>query len=205
MGTLDIFAKKFNIDLNQPSPIYIPIGRYKNIPALFRDLNFKVGAEIGVYRGTYSRILLSRVPGLKLYCVDRWEPYEGYKDFDMFPKTDLSDAYLEAKEVTKDYDCELIRGWSHEVVNQFEDGSLDFVFIDGNHAYEYVVQDIANWSKKVRKDGIIYGHDYDDWSRRGRWAEMNVINAVMGWTKSYKISPWFVITNNSNNCWMYVK
>jgi predicted O-methyltransferase YrrM len=91
------------------------------------------------------------------------------------------------------------------VAKEFEDESLDFVFIDGNHAYEWVVQDIALWSKKVRKGGIIYGHDFDDYSHNRRWKEMHVIWAVDGWMKSYKIHPWFVLEGNKNKSWMYIK
>jgi predicted O-methyltransferase YrrM len=166
-------------------------------------LGFKVGAEVGVYRGVYAGWLLRYCPGLKLYAVDSWTSYPGYTD----PKAeDMADAYNRARQNTRLYDCTLIKGWSSEVVKQFEDESLDFVFIDGNHAYEYVVEDIACWSKKVRKGGIIYGHDFDDYSsNEKKWQEINVINAVIGWMNSYRIHPWFVTVNNKNRCWMYVK
>ena len=47
-----------------------------------------------------------------------------------------------------------------------EDESLDFVYIDANHAYDWVVQDIELWYPKVKKGGILWGHDYlgMDWS-----------------------------------------
>jgi hypothetical protein len=202
METLKYFAKKFDIDLSQSSPIYLNIGRFKDLPRMFHELGFKVGAEVGVYQGDYSKWLLRMIPGLKLYGIDSWIPYKGYKDFG---NNDIVDAYRRAKESVKGYDCELIKGWSNEVVNRFEDESLDFVFIDGNHAYEYVVEDIAKWSKKVRKGGVVYGHDYDDYSNSRKWAEMTVIPAVDGWCQAYKIDPYFILTKNKNKCWMYIK
>jgi hypothetical protein len=202
METLDYIVKKYNIDITQPSPISIPFGRFKDIPRLFNELGFKVGAEIGVFEGEYSRYLLKFIPKLKLYGIDLWDKYPTYKDFE---KVTLQEAYKKALNNTKKYDCELIKEWSHEAVKRFKDESLDFVFIDGNHAYEYVVQDIALWSKKVRKGGIVYGHDFDDYSTSRRWREMNVINAVEGWVKSYKINPWFIFTRNRNKSWLYVK
>ena len=203
MDTLAYICHKYNIDISQPSPCYLAIGRFKDIPHLFHELGFKVGAEIGVYRGTYSRWLLRYCPGLKLYCVDSWTNYSGYNDSKL---EDMADVYKSAQENTKQYDCKLLKGQSNEIVKSFDDESLDFVFIDANHAYEYVVEDIALWSQKVRKGGIVYGHDFDDYSNHEtRWAEMNVMNAVVGWTKSYKIHPWFVTMNNKNRCWMYVK
>lgn len=203
METLDFITKEWNIDATQESPILIPYGRFKDLPKLLNKLDFKVGAEIGVHQGTYSKTLLQRIPGLKLYGIDLWKSYSGYKDF---TKHNLSEAHQMAIDNTKAFDCELIQGWSDskEILNRFADESLDFIFIDGNHAYEWVVWDIANWSKKVKKGGIIFGHDYDDYTNSKRWKEMGVIPAIDGWTKSYKIAPWFVLGNNRNRCFMWV-
>lgn len=200
MDTLDYIVKKFNIDVTEPSPFLLPIGRFKDIPKLFQELGFKVGAEVGVYQGNYSHFLLKR--GFKLYGIDAWETYPGYKDQ---IANDVADAYVIAQENVKGRDCILIKGYSADVVKQFEDESLDFVFIDGNHIFEYVVEDIALWSKKVRKGGIVYGHDFRDFSNTSRWKDMSVIPAVEGWTKAHKIHPWFVTTQHKDPCWMYVK
>ena len=91
------------------------------------------------------------------------------------------------------------------MAKQFPDGSLDFVYIDGNHNYEHTVEDISLWSKKVRQGGIIYGHDFEDWSKNWRRFDMNVINAVTGWCNSYQIHPWFIIANDKHPSWMYIK
>jgi predicted O-methyltransferase YrrM len=47
-----------------------------------------------------------------------------------------------------------------EAASLFQDGSLDGVFIDADHTYEAVKMDIQNWMPKVRKGGILAGHDY---------------------------------------------
>jgi hypothetical protein len=44
---------------------------------------------------------------------------------------------------------------------RFEDASLDFVYIDGDHKYSAVQEDIAKWLPKIKKDGVIGGHDFD--------------------------------------------
>lgn len=202
MNTLEILAKEWNIDLTQESPIMVARGRFKDVPRMLRRLGFKKGAEIGVHEGSYSRTLLKSIPGLHLTLVDLWESYPGYKDFQ---KNNLHEAKKKTLANVKGFNYTVIQDWSDKAADQVEDESLDFIFIDGNHAYEWVVWDMYKWIPKVRKGGIIYGHDYDDYSNHSRRFEMNVMNAVDGWMKSYKIKPWFVITNNRNKCWMYVK
>ena len=53
-----------------------------------------------------------------------------------------------------------IKAESLKAVKQFEDGQCDFVFIDACHLYEAVKADILAWRPKVRKGGILAGHDY---------------------------------------------
>ena len=203
METLKHIIKKFDIDVTKKSPFHIKCGRYDALPELFNELGFTVGAEVGVYRGRYTKALCQAMPNLKLYGIDLWEQYPGYKDYDG-NINDLSDAHKDALQRTAGLNCEFRKGWSNQVVEQFKDESLDFVFIDGNHAYEYVVTDLANWSKKVKKGGIICGHDFDRYSRRNRNL-MHVVDAVQGWCYAYGIHPWFVLHGNKNKCWMYVK
>ena len=57
-------------------------------------------------------------------------------------------------------DCTLIRKRSFDALKDFEIGSLDFVYIDGNHMYGYAAMDLMTWVNKVKKGGIIMGHDY---------------------------------------------
>jgi hypothetical protein len=56
--------------------------------------------------------------------------------------------------------CIIIRKTSMGAVGDFEDNSIDFVYIDGNHSFKYVAEDICEWVKKVKVGGFICGHDY---------------------------------------------
>lgn len=56
---------------------------------------------------------------------------------------------------------EIIRADTRDAHKMYEDGSIDFLFIDANHDYESVLLDIKNWFPKVKKGGIIAGHDYN--------------------------------------------
>ena len=47
-----------------------------------------------------------------------------------------------------------------QAASNFADGSVDFVFIDADHSYEAVKQDIQTWLPKVRHGGVLAGHDY---------------------------------------------
>lgn len=56
---------------------------------------------------------------------------------------------------------ETIRAESSEAAAHFADGTVDFVFIDANHTAEFVRRDVLAWLPKVKKGGIIAGHDYN--------------------------------------------
>lgn len=136
--------------------------QFQNREALarhFAELGFKKGAEVGVCYGLYSKVLLDNIPDLHLLAVDRWETYEGYNR--RRRQDTLEDAFVAATELLSPYKgCEILRGDSLEVAKTIPDGSLDFVFIDADHAYHAVVKDVAAWAPKVRKGGIVSGHDY---------------------------------------------
>lgn len=195
MDSLKYIIDKFQIDLNQKSPIHLPIDKYTGLPNLFKDLGFKIGAEIGVARGKYSKWLCHQMRRSKpkLFLVD---PYLAYQDFGIYADQAGQDMrYKEAQARVAKYNCEFIKKPSMEAVKDFNDNSLDFVYIDANHTFEFVVNDIAEWSKKVRVGGIVSGHDYSQHM-------FEVKGALDAWTSVRKIKPWF-LTNHRN--WFYVK
>jgi len=56
----------------------------------------------------------------------------------------------------------IIRDLSVNAAKRFNDNSLDFIFIDACHDYECVKEDLHTWYPKLKKGGIIAGHDYYD-------------------------------------------
>lgn len=200
-NTLDYIAKKYNFDFSQKPPFYIGGGR-EGLAILFKELGFKVGAEVGVRRAEYSEVLGRVIPGLKLYGVDAWTVYEGYRD--ILGGQDEYDINLKiAKERTAFFDCTLIKKWSMDAVKDFADESLDFVYLDANHDFPHVTEDINAWEKKIKIGGIISGHDFAR-SNQDR-LKIHVKDVVQAWTRSHRISPWFVITGDSSPNWMYIK
>ncbi len=83
--------------------------------------------------------------------------------------------------------------FSHEAAQHVPDGTLDFIFIDANHDYEYVKQDLEVWAPKVRPGGIFSGHDY-------RWE--GVSRAVQEYSETHSIDAY--ITPPTSDIWFFV-
>lgn len=149
----------------------------------FGSLGFRVGAEIGVFDGHYSEVLCKNIPNLKFYAIDPWQVYNGYRDHKIHKN--MEKAYNLAQERLSKFNCKMIREFSMEAVKDFKDNSLDFVYIDGNHEFKYVWEDIVEWTKKVRVGGIVAGHDY----YHARSGNTGVIDAADKYTKDngYKL------------------
>lgn len=201
MDTLNYILQRFNIDLSvKRMPIDIPITRL-DLARLFTELDFKVGAEIGVEQGEYTEALCRANPQAKIYGVDSWQSYSGYREHVSQDKLDR--FYEETRERLKLYKYRPMRRFSMDAVQDFDDNSLDFVYIDANHDFQHVVNDLAEWSKKVRTGGIISGHDYRKTKNN---APFHVVQAVQGFTDAYRISPWFVLRGDHRAAsFMWVK
>lgn len=120
------------------------------------------GIEIGVFKGEFSKEILSKWGGT-LYLVDVWRPLgEEYEDASNHILH--LDAYAETMQNIKGFEDRgiMIRANSKFASEMFGDNSLDFIYIDANHAYDFVVEDISLWFPKLKKGGILAGHDYID-------------------------------------------
>jgi hypothetical protein len=211
--TLDYILNKYNLEVRDV--IAIPNVDRFNLSSLLHELDFKVGVEIGVQAGRYSENLCINNPQMKLYGVDKWEeylvnPYLGsktnQKDHNMF--------YQRASKKLKKYsNYEIIKAWSMDVVQQFADESLDFVYIDGNHDYGHTMEDIVEWSKKVKVGGIVSGHDYYN-AKRNHNATVEVKKAVNDYVRTHTIKPLIIwgasemipgILREHSRSWSFVK
>jgi predicted O-methyltransferase YrrM len=125
----------------------------KAVVELATNIGARTIVEIGVRRGRLS-ILLAEVPTLdRLYLVDVWMPERVNTQN---PEKNFRSVSRWAR---KRGDVEVLRMRSDEAVNQFKDGSIDFLYIDGDHSYHGVTSDIKNYRRKVR--GTIAGDDYN--------------------------------------------
>lgn len=130
-----------------------------DLAQMFHDLDFRTGVEVGVAAGWFSHQIMKRNPQLFLFGVDPWSRYKGYTDYTRTSTfTTLEDEAHERLDQFPNYT--FVKKFSMEALEDFEDGSLDFCYIDANHGDPYVSQDINGWYKKVRCGGILAGHDY---------------------------------------------
>jgi hypothetical protein len=122
-----------------------------------------VGAEIGVERGNFSKLILSQWKG-KLYSIDMWTHEE---------------IYTTALQTLTEDRCLLMRSSSADAANHIEDESLDFVYIDADHDYAHCKEDLLAWFPKVRHGGLVAGHDYLNWTKEeGAGCDFGVKAAV---------------------------
>src|SRR5580693_7013734 len=122
--------------------------------------------EIGVYQGRTSKLSRLFFPEASLYLIDPWKLYDEYLSEEAVPisktNADYENAYQSLKELfSQDPKTKILRKTSMEALADVP-GEVDLVFIDGNHSYPYVKQDIEHWFPKVRPGGMISGHDYSD-------------------------------------------
>lgn len=127
-----------------------------------RDL---IGLELGVYKADSFMTILENCSNIKtLYGVDSYKPY-----YDVFENREISEfesemikseSLLKQKhsvhaDKIKFYECT-----SQEAVLKFDNESLDFIFIDADHSYDSVLEDLNLWYPKLKKGGLLSGHDY---------------------------------------------
>lgn len=177
----------------------------KALIRLLEDREHKVGAEIGVFEGDNSISLIENLPGLMtLCCVDPFKMYPEFKkslykqgkvfkaDYKEVAKKFKSriqaldvifvDNWREPCQPALDYepDKRLVQAWKHfsiDVAPLYPDEFFDFVFIDGNHAYEFIKADIEAWLPKVKIGGMLAGHD---WIHKPKYGIIRAVKEIFG-------------------------
>jgi cephalosporin hydroxylase len=121
------------------------------------------GVEVGVAFGSMSIWLARLLPQLQMLCVD---PFVGYDPGDgmseiMASSGDDIEQLVRWRFANEGHGrLNLVRQTSEQAAAGVADQSQDFVFIDADHRYEAVVQDIQLWRPKVRSGGLLCGHDF---------------------------------------------
>jgi len=137
-----------------------PIAKREEFPLILDDMGLKgFGIEIGVSRGEFSEVLLTNKSLKKIYFVDPWKLYEQDPGCSQKQQDEIYEGTVKLLKKYGDR-AAVVRKSSMEAVSDFANEYFDFIYIDANHDYKHVAEDIANWYPKLKKGGIFAGHDY---------------------------------------------
>jgi len=109
---------------------------------------------------------------LSLFAVDIWKELDGGGEAGTWFERDRKTAMPPSKMMEifqqriSPYEdrVKILRGESHHMAELIDDGVLDFVFLDADHRYEAITRDIDAWVHKLKKGGLICGHDINMFS-----------------------------------------
>ena len=134
-------------------------------------LGYTKFAEIGVWKGhsiSFLAGLLKDKSDVEIYAVDLFDETYKYTPTDSSANANIRkqveiiyQIYQENLKRTNTREMITdVKGTSWEMASKFQDEQLDVAFIDADHSYESVKKDVTAWFPKVRKGGILSGHDY---------------------------------------------
>lgn len=168
---------KWYAQSGQIAPVRIPKLNRKRLMDLYGEHGLTNGAEIGVDRGHFSEYMLKYIPDSHIISVDPWRwKLRGESRYSSSVRrlTPFGERSV------------IIRKDSMDAVWEIPEESLDFVYIDGNHEFDYVMSDLIWWAKRVKYGGMVSGHDYY------RFRGGGVVPAVDVYTREHGISRWFL-------------
>lgn len=147
--------------------------------------------EVGSWKGKSAAYMAVEIvnsgKNIKFDCVDTWEGSIEHTGMQEIVDGTLYETFISNISPVKEV-INPIRMESIKAAALYEDASLDFVFIDADHTYEGVKQDIIAWLPKLKNGGILAGHDYG-------WSSVSqAVNDVLG-VYNYA-DPW------DNGCWI---
>lgn len=178
---------------------------YGNISKLLEQTNKKNYIEIGIAYGFHIESILNEFPEVYCYGIDPYIPYDVTDDFGIsISNIDVNktpqenfDEFSNAinTRLLKFKNFKHIRSQSNECYNLFNNESIDLIFIDGNHTYDFVKNDCINWWPKIDKNGIMCGDDY-------HFPEVK--RAVDEFCIQHNLKLEFITKNNNYYTW-YIK
>lgn len=142
---------------HEPDPYFEKVNMLIGLDEMCRDIGLNKNSillEIGSYFGVSTSLFAFYCS--KVYAVDVWLSPE-----------------LKNSIIPKHKNIEFILGSSLEIIPSFENNFFDVVYIDGDHSYEAVKQDIINSIPKLKSGGYICGHDYDSFKKNDTYKAVN--------------------------------
>jgi hypothetical protein len=144
---------------------------YGVFSAVIQENGYRNVAEVGIGYGTHAKYILKNNDIDKLHLVDPMVFYPNDAFSDEIYKCETRVSGVKPFDELHDLICKELDPWSSKYVwhrmrsleitdLQIPDGSLDCVFVDGDHSYEAVKQDLPFWWRKIRVGGQMLGDDY---------------------------------------------
>lgn len=165
---------------------------YKDIPGMmdYEDLysemverfpSYSTFVELGFWHGRSAAYMCTEI-------VNSGKVYMDVLSVDNFLKSPISNA----QELQSKFNFfNAIKSDTASAAELFKDESLEFVFIDADHSAKGVTRDIEAWLPKVKKGGVLAGHDYGNW----RYPELKIaVDKILSEAKK-----------TSEMCWIYEK
>lgn len=127
--------------------------------------------EIGVDKGLFSRNILDILEPKKLVLVDPFntltDPISQAEFYPLFDHRTVYSTDASLMSVNDLMSDEIANGkvvidknLSVDAVKNYKDKTFDFIYIDACHIYESVLWDMENYFPKLKKGGLLCGHDY---------------------------------------------
>lgn len=163
---------------------------YHIIPQIINDRGYKNGAELGVAFGGHAEKILETTELKKLYGVDFYKKNENttdsfFWDGVCYQQKNYDDLYVFTLDRMSKFGERFILIRKSTIdASSYVNEELDFVFIDALHTDEGVSADLNHWFPKIRKGGMVSGHDYNHSNFPGvsvavnRFASENNLNVV---------------------------
>lgn len=141
---------------------------FQFLKSLIDKHDVKIMVEIGLWKGTLSKFILQNCPQIQEYWgIDSWrycpstdnqmDPY--YKKISDFQWDSV--AFKTYRLALEFKNFRIVRLLSDTAVNLFPNHYFDCIFIDADHSYEGVSQDISDWAPKLKSTGVLCGDDFD--------------------------------------------
>ena len=137
------------------------IDRIELINLFEKNRVFNRGLEIGSYKGEYAKEILKKWKG-RLYLLDLWKSVDDDSYIDETNCKNYNSIMNACCENIKTFEdrCFMFRADSNDLCDLFPSEYFDFIYIDANHKYDTVLNDMNKWFPKLRKGGVFAGHDY---------------------------------------------
>ena len=125
------------------------------------EKNLKI-CEVGVFKGQFSKFIFESINPSELHLIDLFEGvcHSGDKDGENIEYINLCLSYENLLIKYRNENVKIHKGYSKNILNNFEDNYFDMIYIDADHSYESVRKDLDLSFKKTKLGGIISGHDY---------------------------------------------